>query len=212
MAYKENICKHLNEIIDVHDGTTICTDCGLVIYESMFIEKDYGKKELYTCNDIEEIKELLERLNFPTSFAYDIFENVKKSLESHKSIKKYLIPFIIYQTLNEKGYPISIKDISSVCGISDNYIYDMQKNSQSIILNHHSLLEKYCSILKLNYKTYTVIKELIPNLNTGHNPLTVIAATIYRYCKENKIKYSMKYIANTIGISPVSIQRYIRKC
>jgi hypothetical protein len=35
---------------------------------------------------------------------------------------------------------------------------------------------------------------------------------IYKYCKANGLKYSMKQIASTIGISSVSIQRYIKKC
>ena len=110
------------------------------------------------------------------------------------------------------GYPISIKDIVSVSGISENYIYDMQNNEDSIILNHMLLLEKYCTLLGFDFKTYSVIKELLPNLNTGHNPLTVIASTIYKYCKENKLKYSMKYIASIVGISSVSIQRFLKRC
>jgi transcription initiation factor TFIIIB Brf1 subunit/transcription initiation factor TFIIB len=197
--------------LDYHEGTIVCTDCGHVLSENMYIEKSFELKNTTTCTDIEDIKELLERLNFPTIFAQEIYENVKKGLESKKS-KKYLIPFSIYKTLNEIGYPISIKDISSVSGIPENYIYDMQNNEDSIILNHISLLEKYCTILGFDYKTYSVIKELIPDLKTGHNPLTIIASTIYKYCKENKLKYSMKYIASIVGISSVSIQRFLKKC
>jgi response regulator of citrate/malate metabolism len=63
-----------------------------------------------------------------------------------------------------------------------------------------------------DFKTFTLIKEKLPTNNTGHNPLTIIASTIYIFCKENNLKYSMKEIAKTIGISPVSIQRYIKKC
>ena len=127
--------------------------------------------------------------------------------------KKFLIPYFVYKTLSEIGFPVSIKDISAVSGISENDIYSMQESEQSLILNPFSLLEKYCKLLGLSdYKTYSVIKENLPTIDTGHNPLTVIASTIYKYCKENSIKYSMKQIASTIGISSVSIQRYIKKC
>ena len=212
MYNHENFCTHINIITDEHEGSIICIDCGLVISDNLYIENCFKfQGSDVTCNDIEEIKELLERLNFPTSFALDIYKNVQKGLEL-KKVKKYLIPFTVYQTLNEMGYPISIKDIVAVSGISENYIYDMQNNEDSIILNHMLLLEKYCTLLGFDFKTYSVIKELLPNLNTGHNPLTVIASVIYKYCKENKLKYSMKFIASTVGISSVSIQRFLKRC
>ena len=212
MSNHENFCKHINIISDEHEGSIICIDCGLVISDNLYVENCFKfQASDVTCNDIEEIKELLERLNFSTFFALDIYKNVQKGLEL-KKVKKYLIPFTVYQTLNEMGYPISIKDIVSVSGISENYIYDMQNNEDSIILNHMLLLEKYCTLLGFDFKTYSVIKELLPNLNTGHNPLTVIASTIYKYCKENKLKYSMKYIASIVGISSVSIQRFLKRC
>ena len=212
MSNHENFCKHINIISDEHEGSIICIDCGLVISDNLYVENCFKfQASDVTCNDIEEIKELLERLNFSTFFALDMYKNVQKGLEL-KKVKKYLIPFTFYQTLNEMGYPISIKDIVSVSGISENYIYDMQNNEDSIILNHMLLLEKYCTLLGFDFKTYSVIKELLPNLNTGHNPLTVIASTIYKYCKENKLKYSMKYIASIVGISSVSIQRFLKRC
>jgi transcription initiation factor TFIIIB Brf1 subunit/transcription initiation factor TFIIB len=201
----------LNEVIDEREGTTICIDCGLVLSDQMF-------KETYSFNsnicdkNFEEIKEFLTRLNLPISFASEIFENFTKSL-IYKKTGKYLLPYAIYQTLNEIGYPISIKDIAAVSGVSENLIYDMQNNEESIILNPNSLLEKYCKLFGFDYKTYSLIKEKMPQeLNTGHNPLTVIASIIYKYCKENNLKYSMKEIASTVCISPISIQRYLKKC
>jgi len=210
MPHFENNCTHLNIITDFHEGTNVCTMCGLVLCDNVYIENSFEIK-YSSCHEIEEIKEVLERLNFPTSLAYDIFDNLKKSLKSEQS-KKYLIPFVIYQTLNKLGYSISIKDVASVSGITENSIYDMQNNEDSIIIDHIILLEKYCTILGFDYKTYSVIKELLPVLNTGHNPLTLIASTIYKYCKDQKLKYSMKHIASIVGISSVSIQRFLKKC
>jgi transcription initiation factor TFIIIB Brf1 subunit/transcription initiation factor TFIIB len=218
MSYKEDICKHLNEVVDDREGTIICIDCGLVLSNSLFHEDRYlyssssnFSSNFSTNSDLEDIKELLERLNLPESFSSVIFENYRKVIKARK-YSKYLLPFTIYQTLNEIGFPISIKNISAVSGISENLIYDMQHSEESIILNPESLLEKYCKIFEFDYKTYSLIKERLPKVNTGHNPLTIVASTIYKYCKDNSIKYSMKDIANTVNISPISIQRYLKKC
>jgi len=205
-------CQHINEIIDEREGTIICYDCGLVLSNYFFTQPQPQHSFFTPSSILEEIKELLERLNLPQIFAHDIYENLMKLSPKTNSKTKKLIPYFVYKTLNEIGCPVSIKDISSVSGISENDLYDMQQ-SETLVLNPHALLEKYCKLLGLSdFKIYSVIKEKMPIIDTGHNPLTIIASLIYKYCKENNLKYSMKEIASTVGISSVSIQRYIKKC
>jgi transcription initiation factor TFIIIB Brf1 subunit/transcription initiation factor TFIIB len=200
----------MNEVVDEREGTVICTDCGLVL--SHYFMPQTNNSFCGGTFMVEEIKEVLERLNFPQCFCDDIYTNIKSS-KKENTRKKFLVPYFVYKTLNELGFPVSIKDISAVTGVSENDIYSMQESEQSLILSPFSLLEKYCKLLGLNdFKTYSVIKETLPSTETGHNPLTIIASTIYKYCKENGLKFSMKQIASTVGISSVSIQRYIKKC
>ena len=200
----------MTEVVDEREGTVVCVDCGLVLsqyYVSQANTNFCGGNFM-----VEEIKEVLERLNFPQFFSDDIFNNIKLAKKENTK-KKSLVPYFVYKTLNELGFPVSIKDISAVSGVSENDIYNMQESEQSLILSPVSLLEKYCKLLGLNdFKTYSLIKETLPTTDTGHNPLTVIASTIYKYCKKTGLKYSMKQIASTVGISSVSIQRYIKKC
>ena len=200
----------MTEVVDEREGTVVCIDCGLVLsqyYVSQANTNFCGGNFM-----VEEIKEVLERLNLPQFFSEDIFNKIKLSKKENTK-KKSLVPYFVYKTLNELGFPVSIKDISAVSGVSENDIYNMQESEQSLILSPVSLLEKYCKLLGLNdFKTYSLIKETLPTTDTGHNPLTVIASTIYKYCKKTGLKYSMKQIASTVGISSVSIQRYIKKC
>ncbi len=164
------------------------------------------------CHEIDEIKEFLERLNLPQCFAEDIYNNFKLG-SREKMNRKCAIPYFVYKTLDEMGFPVSIKDISAISGLSENDIYSMQESEKTFCLNASTLLEKYCKLLGINdFKTYSLIKEQLPKNDTGHNPLTVIASTIYKHCKENGLKFSMKEIAKTVGISAVSIQRFLKKC
>ena len=206
MPHSENLCAHINQITDVREGTIVCTDCGLVLTDKIFNDT-IKTRDTYSVLSLQ-IKDILEKLFLPECFTSDI---IKKYLSLPK--KKYLLEYIVYLTLHESGFPISIKDIAHVTGIPDTKIYDLQDNNESIFLKPEMMLEKYCTHLKLDYKTYSVIKKDLPqNIKTGHNPLTVIASIIYSYCKRKKIKISMKQIATVVNISPVSIQRYLRKC
>jgi transcription initiation factor TFIIIB Brf1 subunit/transcription initiation factor TFIIB len=210
MPYPENLCAHFNSVIDEKEGSVICTDCGLVIEEKLFkfYEPSQGENKSFLE---EEVNEILTKLGLPDVFSKSIVKNLENE-NVEKRTKKGFLEYVIYKTLNENSIPISIKEISSVSGISDTNIYNMQENNKSLILEPCELLEKYCSYLGLNYKTYSLIKKELPSQNiSGHNPLTIIAATIYQYCKNNSIKLSMKKIANTVKISCVSIQRYLKQ-
>lgn len=206
MPHNEHLCSHINQVDDVREGMTVCTDCGLVISDKYFLQSDYIPKN--EGSEKDGIKDMLEKINIPNCYISDILKNY--NAETKKEAKK--LPYIIYQTLNQKDCAISIKDISNVTGIADKKLYKMQKNDQVIILKPSKLLEKYCTMFNFNFKTYSVIKEKIPEkFTSGHNPLTIIAAHIYAYSRDNKLKLSMKKIAHLIQISPVSIQRYLNK-
>ena len=34
------MCEHLNCVIDEHEGTEVCTECGLVLIESVFKQRN----------------------------------------------------------------------------------------------------------------------------------------------------------------------------
>lgn len=208
MPHSEHLCPHLDQVTDEREGTVVCIQCGLVLTEQLFQQSYFSERNNKEHELTTKIIEILDKLHLPACFATDI---MKKYLKMHP--RKFLLEFVVYLTLHECGFPISIKDIACVTGISDSQIYDLQDKDQSICLQPNDLMEKYCKLLKLDFKTYSVIKEELPTvIETGHNPLTVIASTIYKYSRRNKLKLSMKQIATVVNISTVSIQRYIRKC
>lgn len=208
MPYSEYFCAHLDYVTDEREGTIVCRNCGLVLECQVFHESYVREKSIEETQLVIKINDILEQLNLPVCFTTDI-------MKKYNSIpkRKFLLEYVVYLTLHECGFPISIKDIACVTGVSDSQIYNLQENDQSICLEPQDLVEKYCKMLNLDFKTSSLIKEELPTVvETGHNPLTVIASTIYKYSRKNKLKLSMKKIATVVNISTVSIQRYIKKC
>ena len=207
MDHKEHLCTHLNEIIDHAAGAIVCIDCGLVLSEVFLNSFNYIEDEYNFKNDY--ILEILSRLNMPEFFKNDILQNLEKiSVKFQKN--ENAIAFVIYKTLNDLSCGVSIKDISSVTGYTDSQIYNFQSSNESIILDPMRQLEKYCILLQLPKNSHSVIKESIEIPKTGHNPTTVLATAIYRYCKKTKINLSMEKIAKTLHISAISIHRYLK--
>lgn len=205
MYFEEHFCEHINEVIDQREGTIICSDCGLVV-SSLFINSFNENVETETN---EYVLEILSRLQIPEFFKTDILNNLKNIEVKHKT-KENAIAFVIYKTLNDLDCGVSIKEISAVTGYTDSQIYNFQTSNDSVILDPLIQLEKYCIMLGLPKKSYSVIKGTINSNKTGHNPTTILATAIYKYCKTNDCGVSMKKIAETLNISCVSIQRYIK--
>ena len=205
MYFEEHFCEHINEVIDQREGTIICSDCGLVV-SSLFINSFNENVETETN---EYVLEILSRLQIPEFFKTDILNNLKNIEVKHKT-KENAIAFVIYKTLNDLDCGVSIKEISAVTGYTDSQIYNFQTSNDSVILDPLIQLEKYCIMLGLPKKSYSVIKGTINSNKTGHNPTTILATAIYKYCKTHACGVSMKKIAETLNISCVSIQRYIK--
>ena len=206
MYFEEHFCQHLNEIIDHKGGSVVCMDCGLVI-SNVFVDDYHFKEDITPKNDY--ILEILSRLEMPDYFKNEILKNLKE-IDLKQRKKENAIAFVIYKTLNELQCGVSIKDISAVTGFTDSQIYNFQSSNDSIILHPLMQLDKYCKVLGLPKDSYSVIKGTFKISRTGHNPTTILGTAIYRYCKKYKCGLSMEKIANTLNISSVSIQRYIK--
>lgn len=190
------LCEHKNQIIDEHEGIYVCEDCAKVI-DNFYIESYEDKYEKKEFNLNPVISEFTNRLNIPTLDLVDK-KNELKSVSS------------IYLKANKCNYSVTLKEISAISGYSAKQIGKETKNTINL-LDISSLLEKYCKLLDLNYKTYSLIKETINKVNiSGHNPLTIVASHIYKYLKDQKKKISMKKICEVVGISSISIQRYLK--
>jgi len=196
-----DVCGHINQVLDEHEGIYICTDCAKVI-ENFFqdVSNIYGHENnnFFEKNNEKISSEITSRLNIPNL-------NIGDEKNELKSVSN------VYIYANKTDCTVTLKEISAVSGFTCKQIGKETKNTIQLI-NLSSLLDKYCKILTLDYKTYTLIKETIEKLEpTGHNPLTIVAANIYIHLKKTKTKLSMKKICDTIGISPISIQRYLKR-
>lgn len=144
-------------------------------------------------------REMLNRLNISLTSDTECESNNVVSLAS-----------CLYKNINNES-AITLKEVTSATGVSSKLLNIATKGSITIV-DKEILLEKYCSQLEIEFKHYTVIKELLQKQNiSGHNPLTIISSCIYTYCKDKKLKISMKKISDCTGISCISIQRFVKK-
>ena len=196
-----DVCEHKYPVIDEHEGTTVCCDCGLVIEKEHYISplvwdepSAVPVRDILQKNGRNDAVELLSRLN--------LSEDVLNQLPHNQQNIDNLFDVI------NKTSVVTTKEFCAASGIRNKKLVKMNQN-KVIDTNISLLLEKYCKMLNLNYRDYTVIKEQLEHRpSSGHPPLTIIGYYISQYCRSKKIKKSMKQICSILAISVISIQRY----
>ena len=196
-------CEHSYPVIDEHEGTTVCCDCGLVLEKQIYVEKIH--KQENNENPLEEVLkkslrndalEVLSRLNLPTEILNQLTRE-KQKIDN------------LFDAIN-KTAAVTTKEFCAATGLNNKKLVKLNQN-KILTTNITLLLEKYCKLLDLSYRDYTLIKALIDKKPpSGHPPLTVIGYYILCYCRTNKIKKSMKDICSVLSISTISLQRYRR--
>jgi len=209
MSVTIDLCNHSSEILDVSSGEYICTLCGLVL-DRFFEENPYksNKSEDGLGNTVVHnyISEILSKLNVPLSLT-----NIIYSKAGDGRFKDDDICQLIYDTLIEREIPFTLKEIAAVSGISTKKIRPVATDTSICLIDEEKVLERCCSKLGLTYSQCTVIKKSLNEKEGGFSPSTVIAAQIYKFCKNNKIKLKLRLICETVGVSTMSVHRYIRR-
>lgn len=209
MSFIIDTCNHSSEILDACSGDYICTLCGLVLDrffqdpQCVHSENDDNLKNV-ACHKF--ISEILSRLNVPLSLANIVYSRIDGCHTKDADICQ-----LVYDTLIERNIPFTLKEITSVSGISTKKIKPATPNTSICIVEEKKVLERCCSKLGLSYKDCTVIKSSLDSEIGGFSPSTIIAAQIYKYCKNNRIKLKLKQISEVVGVSTMSVHRYLRR-
>ena len=157
---------------------------------------------------------------------FDKWEIIKKWVFDNKikdrkklHFKKGLIVMVIYQTLIELDIPRPMSHLCQDAGIMPKYVWywiklyqkNLNDEHKSTILKPTSMSEYFLKPLNLSYKEIQEINKLIESNDVlTYAPKTLITSCAYMFLrKENKKEYSVKKLANLLGVSVMSIYRCI---
>ena len=152
--------------------------------------------------------------------AYHLFKKTEKRLiEASQSIKSPL-PLLfacVYKIMQENECSWTLREIAGHTTLNCSTIAKCyhQHLDTDFTLKPIFLIERFCSKLNMPKPAIACIYRRLENHPLNHfssrNPATVAAAMIRMYCVENKLKITMKQIAETCGISPISVTRLLRE-
>ena len=203
-------CEEHLSVIDEHEGTEVCFNCGLVLSNCLYKEKSYEKNYSETSCFLE----FLFRLNAPLNLANECDHFFQSNF-----FKRDKIGLTLYIILLKNNIPRTLKEISSVVGSNTNELWkaisQYQESTGKILnINPSDITERACKHLGLMFKDSEVIKKKVLHTYANfpsHHPSSIVGVNIYTYCKENKKRIQIKEIASVLGIAQISITRLFKK-
>lgn len=164
------------------DGYIVCCECGLVCDENIFIDCNLVNEKINLSTTKFEIFEELKSKNVINEQMVNYCEHYVTKWKNEKlPLRKYHIPYSIYLSSKQLGYPISLKEIGyfTQCDVKD--ICKVEKLiKNSIIVKNADYTEKYCSLLNLTYMDEKIVKSTLSNVKNReiYNPNHLTAAVI----------------------------------
>ena len=180
-------------------------------------------------NETKELDILCNKLQLYSVTKTQVFEKwelIKKWFLDQKikfrkkpSYKTGLIVMPIYQTLIDLDIPRPISHLCQDSGIVPKYVWYWIKlyhktrtvEDKVSILNPSSMSEYFLKPLNLTFKELEEIKKIVEeNEVLTYAPKTVLASCAYVFLRnKTKQKYSIKKIANLLGVSVMSVYRCV---
>lgn len=209
---RHRLCARASEILDMREGHYICTECGLVL-DSYFQDSDQFNIFETKCETpnkwVEQVNDILDRLNIPICYTKHILNHFETKY--HRKCEKNLFD-AIYTVLNNFNISITLNELANVTAYPKRKINGTNVlEITNISVDKCALVDKYCALLNLDYKTATVIKDRLHKIRkAGHSPTTIVAGVIYSVCKDLNHKITIKKISSYTSVSAISIQRFIK--
>ena len=125
----------------------------------------------------------------------------------------------IYHTLVDLDIPRPMSHLCQDAGIVPKYVWywiklyhkTRTKEDKVSILKPSSMIEYFLTPLNLTFKELTEVKKLVEkNDNLSYAPKTLLASCAYMFLRNNnKQNHSVKKLAQTLGVSVMSVYRCI---
>lgn len=206
----ERACSHFYPVEDVHEGTLVCPDCGLVLQDRTMVSSTQNtKSESHQLEaHYETFKDVCHRLHLPPSFIIKTF----KSNWIIPAKPEQILPSMlgaIYITLVKIQEPRSLHNLCQAFRIRTEEVWPYAFQGQAGITYPHQIVELALCPLALPYNDVnqirTIIKENYDKL--PYSPRTVVATAAYLYLKDTPHHQSLTNIAKALDVSVMSLHR-----
>ena len=209
------MCEHLQQLIDQHEGSVVCTDCGYVLDIHFLQQSDtYEKSSLNLVTDLKMyLIDCCDRMHIPISVReeiHDEYEHFRSKSVFEKISDIQLMAYSIYFILKNQGIGRNIEYIAYNTGVTSKQLWKCESLDPylSIPINIESLLGPVYKSFKFSRKDYETIIIISKHFQDRHfSPLTLTSTLVYLYCKTRKIQISVKKVCSVFKVSSMSIYR-----
>ena len=196
-------CVHTHTVEDHHEGVTVCTDCGLVINNQLFVPSYEHMTHVETESESSKTKKIqsfladvCEHMHVPSLVLNNAVDKFKLLREYFSTVNKKfkddeIAAYTLYESLNEHKVPRSAQDVQYYTGISCNALWNIEKHlpSSAAVVKAEDLMDPICKELEIAFYHVSMMKNIAQNI-TGLGsvlPQSTCAVIIYLFSKKFRL-------------------------
>lgn len=201
----ERACQHLYPVEDQHEGTVVCSTCGLVLDQQLLQCTPTSSSPVLP----PELGELCHRLHLP----YALIEpSMEREWIQAPSRPDHVVPALLgtlYGILVDLGIPRSLHDLCESVRLPVDEVWPYVYPGTPRLTYPHQLVEQLLAPLNLPYPDLQRLKQRIQTRydKLPFSPRTVVGAAAYLYLKDTPRHLSLVKLANLTGVSVMSMHR-----
>ena len=190
---KFNMCDHLNQIIDQHEGSIVCGDCALVL-DVYFSQQEHSSQKIsVSLQHVDHLKSYLldccDRMHIPTLISENIYKKFiqfRTGRDFERISDMHLMTYSIYITLKNDGIGRNIEYVAQNTGISSKLLWKCESLDPyiSMPINIENVLAPVYSMFNLSSEDCKIIVKI-----SKHGNFLVLTE---HFSRELPLAYSKK--------------------
>ena len=209
------ICEHVDRIIDQHEGSIVCMQCGIVLHTHFLYPIHENRHFMHKLKtDIETfLYDCCDRMHLPSSILEIIqkkFSHLRVNPAFQKVDDMQLIAYSIYFILKDQGVGRNIEYIAYNTGITSKQLWKCESLDPNlpIPISIESLLVPVYTLFNMSKQDYDNIINISEHFQDRHfSPITMTSTLVYLYCKAREIPITVKKVTSVFNVSSMSINR-----
>lgn len=217
-------CFHHDVIDDHTTGDAVCAACGLclgAVYLPSYKHYIHTQPEQNCEHSAVKafIADVCEHAGIQSNlvdYSYWVYKTFLCQLSETRRVRNNnaVAAFALYESAIRHKVPRTSQEISYFSGISTSELWGIERNLRINISDAHpsEFVERYCSWLRMDYFPHQAhIKSIVCNLFGMRDVRSncLVAAAIFLYSNEMKLKHSLISICETCGVSAANVMRVI---
>lgn len=204
------------------DGCDVCTDCGLILQQSLSDIGGHAPLQVHDFKLRSYISNVCERahivdgiIDYTLDYTRKLRQQLRERNISSKFSDQEICAFALYDSLNRFETSHTLEEISAVSGNCSKKLFKIESvlSVRTAFVSPLFFVDRYCGYLSMTFEHIKNVRSIIDNnMHLSHiQPQCLVAACVYKCVMTHNLNFSLKFICECCNVSVGNVKKVYKK-